>query len=136
MCYYRYMQHRLSNKDKEKLTATCAVCGPNTPMKINYRGYVMCRIKWRQDQAKINKGQAQRKVWGNEDKTYEQYYAEYMTSQQGLCGICKEEMKNPQLDHCHVTNEVRGLLCKNCNLGLGNFRDNQEILLSAIKYLQ
>jgi hypothetical protein len=56
--------------------------------------------------------------------------------QQGLCAICGEEMDNPYVDHCHSTNEVRGLLCNYCNTGLGMFKDNTDNLLSAIKYLE
>lgn len=40
------------------------------------------------------------------------------------------------LDHCHSTNKVRGMLCGNCNRGLGQFQDNQEIMMKAIDYLQ
>ena len=34
------------------------------------------------------------------------------------------------------TNKIRGLLCSNCNRGLGHFKDNIDILKSAIKYLE
>lgn len=40
------------------------------------------------------------------------------------------------LDHCHSTNKVRGMLCGNCNRGLGQFQDNQEIMMKAIEYLK
>lgn len=39
------------------------------------------------------------------------------------------------IDHDHETGKVRGLLCQECNIGLGKFRDNTEYLLSAISYL-
>jgi hypothetical protein len=39
------------------------------------------------------------------------------------------------VDHGHETGEVRGLLCSNCNLGLGYFKDNPKYLEGAIKYL-
>ena len=41
-----------------------------------------------------------------------------------------------RLDHCHETGEFRGFLCNNCNVGLGKFKDDPEILLNAIAYLQ
>ncbi len=41
-----------------------------------------------------------------------------------------------QVDHNHKTGSVRGLLCSNCNLMIGNARENPEILLAAIAYLQ
>jgi len=40
------------------------------------------------------------------------------------------------VDHDHKNGEVRGLLCHRCNVGLGNFQDNPELLLKAYKYLK
>ena len=55
--------------------------------------------------------------------------------QNGLCAICEE---NPpeHVDHDHETGEVRGILCFNCNGGLGQFRDRVDILKKAITYLE
>lgn len=39
------------------------------------------------------------------------------------------------IDHCHVSNKIRGVLCFNCNHGLGNFKDNKDLLSNAIDYL-
>ena len=39
------------------------------------------------------------------------------------------------IDHDHKTGEVRGVLCRSCNLGLGYFKDNVKLLNKAIKYL-
>ena len=56
------------------------------------------------------------------------------------CQICgktfNEEKKNQRtLDHCHTSHKFRGVICNNCNLGLGYFADNQESLARAIAYL-
>ncbi len=67
---------------------------------------------------------------------YRQLYAELFERQQGLCGICKEHMKRPLLDHCHSTMQVRGLLCSNCNVGLGQFKDNATLLKRALEYIE
>lgn len=57
--------------------------------------------------------------------------------QNNLCAICCEEPEeNLHVDHDHVTGEVRGLLCNNCNNGLGRFKDNIESLENAILYLR
>jgi len=65
--------------------------------------------------------------------------AEYtrMLQEQGcICLICgKTGKKMLAVDHDHKTNKVRGLLCSKCNLGLGAFNDNAELLLKAITYL-
>lgn len=40
------------------------------------------------------------------------------------------------MDHNHESNKFRGMLCNHCNRGLGNFKDNIEILKKAILYLE
>ncbi len=56
------------------------------------------------------------------------------------CDICgKTETENKQrlcIDHCHTEVKFRGFLCSTCNHGLGNFKDNIEVMRAAIKYLQ
>lgn len=57
--------------------------------------------------------------------------------QQNACGICEEIFsKEPHIDHNHSTGEVRGLLCQQCNLGLGHFKDSSDLLRGALEYLQ
>jgi len=50
------------------------------------------------------------------------------------CVICGDET-NLVVDHDHKTNKVRGMLCNNCNKGLGLFKDNPDFLLYARMYL-
>ena len=68
-----------------------------------------------------------------------------LADQDGTCAICnkKNKMKKSKkdayqlsVDHNHDTGEIRGLLCMNCNFGIGNFKDSIEILKEAIKYLE
>jgi hypothetical protein len=40
------------------------------------------------------------------------------------------------IDHCHKTGKFRGLICWNCNVALGHFRDNPEAMRAAIAYLE
>jgi hypothetical protein len=62
------------------------------------------------------------------------------TKQDGRCKICnivqEELIKALAVDHCHTTGKVRGLLCRECNLMLGNANDNIENLKAAIAYLE
>ncbi len=57
--------------------------------------------------------------------------------QKGKCAICRSTELNKKLaiDHCHKTGKVRGLLCSNCNNGLGKFKDSKKLLVKALKYL-
>lgn len=75
--------------------------------------------------------------------TSEDYNRMYR-DQNGVCKICGKEgfimAKHHKLklvvDHCHITNTVRGLLCHNCNRGLGLFKEDYEILLIAMNYVK
>lgn len=64
--------------------------------------------------------------------------------QGGRCGICKVPLVVARrvdgqelacIDHCHKTGSVRGLLCRGCNWGLGNFKDDPAIVTAALDYL-
>ena len=64
-------------------------------------------------------------------------YLDMRKSQNDRCKICGgSDSRRLSIDHCHTTNEVRGLLCSACNKGLGYFKDNIEILIKAAEYLQ
>ena len=66
-----------------------------------------------------------------------------LVSQEGKCAICGRTGEEPAmryggrlvLDHNHTTNEIRGLLCGSCNIGLGHFKDSPELLQKAKEYL-
>jgi|ERR1035437_1108597 hypothetical protein len=66
--------------------------------------------------------------------TPEEYDAMY-DIQNGCCSICDKWYKVLCIDHNHITNKVRGLLCKACNLIIGNADDRIDTLYSAIEYL-
>jgi DNA-directed RNA polymerase subunit RPC12/RpoP len=61
-----------------------------------------------------------------------------LKSQSYKCAICKTT--NPprniwHIDHCHRTKKNRGILCSNCNTGLGLFKDSVQNLSNALRYL-
>jgi hypothetical protein len=61
---------------------------------------------------------------------------EHMVAEQGgLCAICRTGPAE-HLDHDHRTGQVRRVLCFPCNGGLGQFRDDPELLRRAIDYLE
>ena len=51
------------------------------------------------------------------------------------CGICHTTERQLQIDHCHETKKIRGLLCANCNTGIGLLKESPEIIRRAITYL-
>lgn len=60
-------------------------------------------------------------------------------AQNNVCAICGEQEKAGRplnIDHCHATGVVRSLLCSRCNWGLGNFRDNPELMELAAAYIR
>lgn len=75
-------------------------------------------------------------------------YLKLYEKQHGKCAICKTNIyltsqgssfvksKMSCVDHCHDSFKVRGLLCAECNKGLGNFKDNKTSLQNAIEYLE
>lgn len=62
-------------------------------------------------------------------------YRGLVKAQDGLCAICRAVTAELDVDHCHKSGKVRGLLCNSCNVGIGHLRDSIEILQSAIAYL-
>lgn len=60
--------------------------------------------------------------------------AEEMYSGKTECEICNSKEKL-YLDHSHDTGKSRGILCFNCNVGLGSFKDNPQLLKKAMEYI-
>lgn len=126
----------------------CKVCGAEKNISDFYAGRKDC---------KDCKNAAARKIRIDDPERYERYkrqhnkylkerrygitqdqFDQMLVDQNNKCKICKNEFKNSKdthIDHCHSTNKVRSLLCNNCNLALGQFMDNTDIMDNAIKYL-
>lgn len=97
-------------------------------------------------------GAKARRVWTN-DKTKNRAYQlkrlygltltefdELVKSQNGCCAVCENPLiiggvNGAHVDHNHETGTVRGILCANCNHGLGKFKDDVGSLKRAIAYL-
>ena len=66
-------------------------------------------------------------------------YKEILESQNNQCAICgtdAEEFKTAlNVDHNYKTQKIRGLLCTNCNMGLGHFKDSLSSLHRALMYI-
>lgn len=73
----------------------------------------------------------------------EKEYNARLLAQDNKCVICNAEFqtdkfgsKYPVVDHCHNSGYIRGILCNECNRGLGYFHDNPEALNKAALYVQ
>lgn len=71
-------------------------------------------------------------------------FLEMHAVQGGKCKICSVEIlpintgrgnKTANVDHCHTTGRIRGLLCNSCNRALGLLKEDSEILRKAARYL-
>lgn len=66
-------------------------------------------------------------------------YDALLAAQGGACACCGKPIlmrRHIHVDHCHRTHVVRGILCRSCNLGMGNFRDDPAVMERAIAYLR
>ncbi len=85
-------------------------------------------------------------IWKNKSHLARKYglsiedYNQMLIEQGNKCSICGssgsgEDKNKFVVDHCHHTGKVRGLLCWPCNIGLGMFRDNLDLLDKIKIYL-
>lgn len=65
-------------------------------------------------------------------------HAAMIEAQGGLCSICRGKggQRGLVVDHCHETGVVRGLLCSECNIGIGKLGDSPARLTAAAKYIR
>ena len=66
-----------------------------------------------------------------------EWYSAQLSSQKGVCALCGNQPGEKRLavDHSHVTNQVRGLLCTHCNTGLHKMEENLGWIRKAEAYL-
>lgn len=115
------------------MTAVCSVCGN---IKISKRSNVpKNKSKWRCYTKAKERDKVQKAT--RRGLTLEQY--EQMRKVK-LCEICEKTVENNgralAIDHCHNSGKIRGILCTECNLGLGHFHDNSMLLKKAVSYLK
>jgi len=128
---------------------TCKVCGVEKNISDFYPGRKDCKNcknaaarQWRKDNPENTERHLARMRERTKERRYgvtQEHFDQMLLSQDNKCKICNIEFsgsKFTHIDHCHDTDKVRGLLCNNCNLALGQFGDNTDIMDMAIKYLQ
>ena len=150
------LYHKLSDIDKAganteggrrlpRSTGVCSVCGP-TPVALAAPGnekpaYWYCLSKERiKRQQKPNKyGRTLR--YGKDGtiisaETKRKARERMEAEQQGRCKICDRQTGRLDLDHCHKTGKLRGLLCVRCNTLLGKYEKNPEFFTRMLAYLE
>lgn len=93
----------------------------------------------------------QRAVYGREWHLRKRFritgedYTAMLAEQNGACAVCKKQethtyksgkAKDLAVDHDHATGSVRGLLCFNCNQGIGRLKDDPMLLRRAALYIE
>ena len=88
------------------------------------------------EQAEKNRDRQYRERYGITLSEYNEMFAE----QDGKCACCGEhqleDKRRLAVDHCHDSGDVRGLLCFDCNIGIGKLGDNIEGIERALNYLR
>lgn len=116
--------------------------------KLNKAEYAR---QWRKDNPEAAAEHARKSRIKNKEKmrnkqllksfgiTIEQYNA-MLLNQKGRCALCgngpEYDDKSFAVDHCHKTGKVRAILCRGCNVGIGNLRDDPELLIKAAEYIK
>jgi hypothetical protein len=135
----------------------CEVCEKDKPISDFYRGAPLASfpkgkpLKWcsscHTDKDKLYRGSRTKEEQREVQARRKKYKTAHKLSEFGLlpedvpdeCEICGGESSNVfgrlAIDHDHKTGLFRGFLCNNCNLALGNAKDNPKILRSMVKYL-
>lgn len=121
--------------DPDKFILRSKIYNENHIDKVRER-HTMYRKKDPQKTILMDKAASLRRFYGITIEEYETM----VNAQNGNCAICgrnKSEFKTSlHVDHDHKTGKIRGLLCSNCNSGIGNLRDDVSLLKKAINYLE
>lgn len=124
--------------------------------KLNHKTAVKAKQRlWTQKNAKRLNQKAKDKRRANPEPFYAsdlkrdfgitlETYKQIAETQNNTCAICKKpesairqgRIKRLAVDHCHKTLKIRGLLCVRCNTALGMFKDDIDVMHTAIEYIR
>lgn len=135
----------------EVITRICVRCNEEKPLEEGFYKNNTSKSGWRSTCKRCDTVYVSAYQKRNSTRVRERHYArtydfsleEYealLAEQGGLCAICQLPEEGPRykhlaIDHCHISGQVRGLLCSKCNKALGGFRDSADILRSALAYI-
>lgn len=87
------------------------------------------------ERRKRQKQAARRRELLREYGLSQEQYDAMVVEAAGRCAVCQRE-DDLQVDHCHSSGRVRGLLCGLCNKALGLLQDDPARLRAAAAYLE
>lgn len=126
-------------KDRNTLASSCKSC--NAKLTGSYRKANRAKVN-AYNKSKYPENKNAIKNWKLQDKYGISLLdrENILVQQNKCCAICRipeaNLTKSLAVDHCHKTLKVRGLLCDKCNVGIGYFNDNIELLEKAKLYLE
>jgi len=112
-------------------------------IRVRTGGGIFCSKKCYQEHRSKNTNEEKRRlsnIYSQKKNKYglsKEEYDNMFVSQSNRCAICDNPFDENKacVDHSHDSGLVRGLLCTNCNRGLGAFKDDITLIKNAIKYL-
>lgn len=131
-CAKAASRYRLDNLDREREN--------NRKWRANNLARARATVNRRQNKSKSQMSRKNSMLRLRYGITLDQFN-QMLIAQNNKCAICQiliDETPKKQLcvDHCHTTEKIRGLLCGNCNAGIGSLKDSIQLLESAISYLK
>jgi len=113
-------KYQIKGRKKKNSRKTCNLCRCRA-QQLRYKNNPEVA-------AKVKKAAIKHRLSKVYNITIEEYDA-MLVNQNNKCKICDTTPdKKLNIDHCHKTNKVRGLLCWPCNIALGHFKDNIDLL--------
>ena len=133
-CWKCVEEFRVNKTNSTGVVPYCRPC--ETIRQRRWRDRHPQMVKDQQARVKATKSKKKRLArYGLSEDSYKLLFA----SQCGRCVICMTQdpgARGWQIDHCHKTGKVRGILCVKCNAALGMASDNVDRLRSMIEYLK
>lgn len=152
-CRAQYTRTKRAAKGQKLTSRKCIVCGSKFKVGALNNKTITCSAKCRglratdiQKRSYLRRKEARRgsvlraQNLNRRFRLTEQEFAQLLAQQQGRCAICGTSEPGTTgvfaVDHDHNTGRIRGLLCRSCNVGIGNLRDEPELLRAALRYLE